>query len=561
MRKKFIGVYALMAVLALGTTVTSCVDDTESPTVTAIRDAKLKQLQALASQAESEAKINAIEAQIKEATSAAELSVLQAKLDAELAQYQQDKASWEQMMATNLSSYQTNLYQSYNFASQDVVDLIKRISMKKIELAELKADSTTAAAYAQTLIADKKLDILYQETLKASYEKLEKVDFEELEKNLANAKLDQETKDKAVNDAGEALSIAWNTFSESKANIIRRYLYTDGNGNSYISETKPNIYEYQILDPDDEVAKAAYVLKDLQSEYSWVFSSLNADIVSSDYKRVSEESYIGLDQFEILSSIQPKAVRLVEDYVANQKAWLGTDKDDETKSTAWGNHAKLVKAVETAEKNLADAVKADPDGDHTTLEIALESAESLLAADTEKNGTLYLAQESVKKAEEMQKTFTDAIAVFNDATKYKAYTDKVSAILSKEGQAILDAQEAEWNAKEELYIANANYNSAFNVYSSAENVDKLIAECDTRIEMYNKDLLKYQELYISIYDQGNGIGYTEQTYTFEALVEAGEYELSVLESEKEIKQALADQYKSQLEASLNGASTNPAPAE
>lgn len=48
MRKKFIGVYALMAVLALGTTVTSCVDDNESASVTAIRDAKAKQLESLA---------------------------------------------------------------------------------------------------------------------------------------------------------------------------------------------------------------------------------------------------------------------------------------------------------------------------------------------------------------------------------------------------------------------------------------------------------------------------------------------------------------------------------
>ena len=51
MRKKFIAVYALMAVLALGsTTLTSCVDDNESASVTAIRDAKANQLAAIAAQ-------------------------------------------------------------------------------------------------------------------------------------------------------------------------------------------------------------------------------------------------------------------------------------------------------------------------------------------------------------------------------------------------------------------------------------------------------------------------------------------------------------------------------
>ena len=55
MRKKFIGVYALMAVLALGATVTSCVDDNESASVTAIRDAKAEQLKALAAASNAEA--------------------------------------------------------------------------------------------------------------------------------------------------------------------------------------------------------------------------------------------------------------------------------------------------------------------------------------------------------------------------------------------------------------------------------------------------------------------------------------------------------------------------
>ena len=49
MKKKFIAVSVLICALALGsTTLTSCVDDNESASVTAIRDAKAKQLTALA---------------------------------------------------------------------------------------------------------------------------------------------------------------------------------------------------------------------------------------------------------------------------------------------------------------------------------------------------------------------------------------------------------------------------------------------------------------------------------------------------------------------------------
>lgn len=72
MRKKFIAVYALMAVLALGsTTLTSCVDDNESASVTAIRDAKAAQLNALANyqqaQADAEKIISEAKAAIKNA--------------------------------------------------------------------------------------------------------------------------------------------------------------------------------------------------------------------------------------------------------------------------------------------------------------------------------------------------------------------------------------------------------------------------------------------------------------------------------------------------------------
>ena len=110
MKKKFIAVYALIGVLALGsTTLTSCVDDNESASVTAIRDAKAAQLNALATlsteqanaakiQAEAEAAIkNAIaayydavavqedvKAQIAKGTLSVKLEAAQAAAEADL---------------------------------------------------------------------------------------------------------------------------------------------------------------------------------------------------------------------------------------------------------------------------------------------------------------------------------------------------------------------------------------------------------------------------------------------------------------------------------------------
>lgn len=73
MKKKFIAVYALIGVLALGsTTLTSCVDDNESASVTAVRDAKAAQLNALAALNKAKAEAEKITAEAEAAYKAAE---------------------------------------------------------------------------------------------------------------------------------------------------------------------------------------------------------------------------------------------------------------------------------------------------------------------------------------------------------------------------------------------------------------------------------------------------------------------------------------------------------
>ena len=71
MKKKFIAVSVLICALALGsTTLTSCVDDNESASVTAIRDAKAAQLNALAAASNAEAELNQAKALVEKANAA-----------------------------------------------------------------------------------------------------------------------------------------------------------------------------------------------------------------------------------------------------------------------------------------------------------------------------------------------------------------------------------------------------------------------------------------------------------------------------------------------------------
>lgn len=561
MRKKFIAVYALMAVLALGsTTLTSCVDDTESATVTAMRDARLRQLQALADQAESQAKINAITAQIKEATSEAELAALKAQYEKELAFYQQQKAQAEQEMATGLNNHQAALYEDYTNAIDKVNVLAGDIAKESLELIKLKADSSTAAAYAKEQIIKANRNIAYQEALKKNYEALAAVDFEELKAKKAEADAAQKEKDKALNLANNSKTEAENAFTNAKADIVRRYVYQETNNNetvTKISETKPtHISDYETLEPTNEVALAAYTLNDLGN--SGDITNWRADIATTKKVKVSEESETSINQFEILASTLSQVTRLVESKVKAATDDLGTEGDKSDKNTAWGRHQQLVETLEAAQKAYNDAVKADPKGDHSGLLNNVKDAQEAVDTDLEKErdkfgfNTLLYYQNQAEKAEAIQTKFNEAVAVFNDATKYKAYTDRVAAILAKEGKAKDAAKDAYWSAMQELAIAEANAESITNLIANTLDPETLIAQCDTQIALEKETLAIAEALIYSV--NAGGTSASEREAAYADLIENAEKKIEYLEAQKDLQQKMAEQYKSQLEASLNSGS-------
>lgn len=561
MRKKFIAVYALMAVLALGsTTLTSCVDDTESATVTAMRDAKLRQLQALADQAESQAKISAITAQMKEATSEAELAVLKAQYEKELAFYQQQKALAEQEMATGLNNHQAALYEDYTNAIDKVNVLAGDIAKESLELIKLKADSSTAAAYAKEQIIKANREIAYQEALKKNYEALAAVDIEELKAKKAEAEAAKTEKEKALSLANNTQTEANNAFTNAKADIVRRYVYQETINNktvTKISETKPtHISDYETLEPTNEVALAAYTLNDLGK--SGDITNWSTDIATTKEVKVSEESETSINQFEILASTLSQVTRLVESKVKDATDKLGTEGDKSDKNTAWGRHQQLVETLEAAQKAYNDAVKADPKGDHSGLLNNVKDAQEAVDTDLEKERdkfgyeTLLYYQKQAEKAEAIQTKFNEAVAVFNDATKYKAYTDRVAAILAKEGKAVDAAQDAYWGAMQELAIAEANAESISNLITDTLDPETLIAQCDTKIALEKETLAIAEALIYSV--NAGGTSATERDAAYADLIENAEKKIEYLEAQKDLQQKMAEQYKSQLEASLNSGS-------
>ena len=127
MKKKFIAVYALMGVLALGsTTLTSCVDDNESASVTAIREAKAQQLAAIANYNDAMAEAERITAQ-------AEAALNNAKAAGERAQALKDSLGAEVVKATIEIDIQTAVAKAEaQLAAQQAILLQAQAELSKV---------------------------------------------------------------------------------------------------------------------------------------------------------------------------------------------------------------------------------------------------------------------------------------------------------------------------------------------------------------------------------------------------------------------------------------------
>lgn len=278
MKKKFIAVSVLICALALGsTTLTSCVDDNESASVTAIRDAKAAQLNALANYqqaqadaekivAEAEAAIRNAEAKWNEiqnslqelelekaqATLATEIEAAQTKAEAELlaqqALLEQAKAELIKVEnATDLMTknrinnliaaadaimnggkytiYETDIYYDYYgnpivSASEGEVEINKDESLMGVEagvnvgLKYQLINKKAERVKAEYDLTDTKLKI-------AEYVRKEKINLAVNQALLAEyqkySNTDKETAEKAANEAKAKLNGLQNTLDQAEA--------------------------------------------------------------------------------------------------------------------------------------------------------------------------------------------------------------------------------------------------------------------------------------------------------------------------------------------------------
>ena len=544
MRKKFIAVYALMAVLALGsTTLTSCVDDNESASVTAIRDLKMQQLQALVTYNTASAKMQELRAKMAEATYDADLA-------AELAQAERDLQDAELAIKSSLNSYQQGIMTNYSNALNKVGDLTTEIAQAKSQKAQLEIDTT----YAEGII--KENIVAYEKTIKENeaqlevYKSLADNGYDELVAELKKVEIQVNENSEAVQVNTNKATEAQKAYETAQGDIARRYV--DNNGNISLNTPSDNV-----LEPTNAVAQAAYTLTDMYAEYSTKITGFQPVINKAEKIELSEGSDIAIKIFTLNKNNEIDATKAMADYVESMKEALGTDKDKANQyGSAYAQKAYADEQLAAAEKALAAADEDDPNYAQLKADVVREegNVRSMTKNVNTEADELADAIENYDDAVALQKEYTEALKTFTDATAYKAYTDRVTAIVNTEGKAYdellaegleLKIEGAELNAKKTAL------NSLVGSNGSAINIDEEIAKCETTIAEQQKNIADAKLLLEKITVQEN-YNQTTITYVVNELLAMLDSQIKNAEAEKAVYEKLAEQYKQQLEASING---------
>lgn len=543
MRKKFIAVYALMAVLALGsTTLTSCVDDNQSASVTAIRDLKMQQLQALVTYNTASAKMQELRAKMAEATYDADLA-------AELAQAERELQEAELAIKSSLNNYQQGIMTNYSTALNKVGELTKEIAQAKLQKAQLEIDTTYAKEIVKDQIRTQEKTVKSNEAALEVYKNLADNGYDELVTEQKQVEIQKKENSEALAVNSNKLTTANTAYVTAQGDIARRYV--DNNGNISLDRPSDNV-----LEPTNAVAQAAYTLTDMYTEYRTKIAGFQRVIDKTEKIELSEGSDIAIEIFTLNKNKEIDATKAMTDYVEGKKKALGTDKDKANQyGSAYAQKAYADEQLAAAEKALAAAEKAlaaadEDDPNYAQLKADVVREEGNVRSMTKNVNTeadeLANAIENYDDAVALQKEYTEALKTFTDATAYKAYTDRVTAIVNTEGKAKaeLDAEKLELTIKSSELTAKEI--ALKGLVNNSIDIETEIATCESNIATAQKKIAKL-ELVLS---QVNG----GQILT-DDLLAILDTEIANAEAEKAVYEKLAEQYKQQLEASINGGTT------
>lgn len=580
MRKKFIAVYALMAVLALGsTTLTSCVDDNESASVTAIRNAKAEQLKALAAASNAEAEVQKAEALLRQAQTAQleqqtaqEKAKFEAQIEALKAQYEQQRQNYEQLIIKNQASFRNTLYQNYIGANSKLKELEGKYIEAQLNLASAKAGVTTAEKAAQATILAQDEEIAKQQAMIEAYKALPENSRDELLKQIEELTVQIAAKQAEVNLKNQANTDAYNAFLEADDAYNGTGKYDQENSN-YITidptlktgqaiidlnnSTYWNVLSWDEVTPEDLTVSGVYINKCSLDKNLATTTQRNLELALADAEKTLGKSTDKWDEDATeTQSLYAQLDKKKTDYEEAKKQFEDEEITEETLLYYQGeyynfekyNLANGIKAVETAKENL-DEFKAN-------IALLDENSEDYKA---------YLA--AIDNTIEAAKAYDKA---------YKEYRLEVIACADLQGKKSVAEGLLAGNPDINVKIAECEEKIA-----EAEAIKAVAGEVNYRIEIsfvaktadssYTDSNGHSVNPGDYIDENGNWVEFAEDAATIrqvnritvnvEAYYKECELEVENLKSEIEAQKLIVAQCKAELEAAINSGATDNTPAE
>ena len=486
MKKKFIAVSVLICALALGsTTLTSCVDDNESASVTAIRDAKAKQLTALAGYYDAQALYQQANANYQQALAdeknqqtaqdaeqwSYELEKIKKDYEEQIASFEQQIANYKKQLAENMKDYQAQLFTNYEAAADKVNTINGEIANNLYLIAKLENGVASAKAaiaelnYTDELtIAENKAKIeAYKQMSGSSLSDL-KSELAELETQLKEVNLKDSEADRKLADAEEAFKQevtpikGYNATGASADATLATALAIDSlrnNGyfcNKHLKTTGQNLPATYL----DNVTLYAEGAEKLGTTFA---------------------AKASLTKYSLKASAVTNAANLIAAEVYEAEKALGKTDDAATGTSLYAQYNAKGEAVKTAQTTYDNALKGTDNAAIEAARKALENAkyqQQLFAESTLADGI-----ETVNDAKELQILFTNVQKAFTGDT-YKAYETAITTALAGENAKAMVAAQQEINS---LAVTSAQ------LTASKGALEQLIGNLDGTIDDLDVDAL------------------------------------------------------------------------
>ena len=485
MKKKLMMVAVLLGALSLG----ACVDNDESASVEAVRNAKAEQLKGAAALANAQAEAETIranaEAKLKEAEAAyqdakteadkakwaAKLTVIQAEAARDIAKAQKAQKDAEMAIITNQDQWINNtLWWNYSDASDKLISLNGQLINATADEIALKAGVVSAQKAAEKIAVEKNQYIARQTERKDQLSKLSSIasDRAALEKKFETLRVEQTELTAAKGKTADAVTAAQAKFDEAQEKIYAQ----SGNTDKLSSD----------------LAKVGAELTYIEVEYNnqtYYFS-----VTTSNFVEVGENSNnaqsVRFYELGLKSQTTSATLAFQNKIKYIKENIVGVPSDTDKGIQASGAYTNIEYWAAQKKQKEAEKAAATTDAEKAAIQAEIEA----LQPDIERaDEALEAAKKELAEAEAEFKAFQDAVALFANADAKSAY-DKDIADAKTLAEALVAASDADDAAQLPLSANQTALQDVQTLLNSTQNIDQMIADCDVQIAKAKEDIAK-----------------------------------------------------------------------